>query len=203
MSFRVASNDVSALIVGLPLTPFPLLIDTPVPAVIVRVVQVSVAVRVAMPVPLNPSTPERSFASENVRVPVVVIGEPEIVNPAAGAVAATLATSAVLLIVSLENDNPLPNTALDMSPSASAPTNTVGLSVVRSEIRAYPLTVNVRVIVDVPIPTFPSAAIRILSDGDEAPSAVLKISIPSLSLSENPVPVLASIAAMSRYDALP
>ncbi len=90
MSFRVASNDVSALIVGLPLTPFPLLIETPVPAVIVLVVQVSVAVRAAMPVPLNASTPERSFAREKVNVPVVVIGEPETVNPAAGAVAALL-----------------------------------------------------------------------------------------------------------------
>ena len=46
--------------------------------------------------------------------------------------------------VSLDRVNPVPTVIAPKSPSASAPTMRVGVSVVRSDILASPVTVNVR-----------------------------------------------------------
>ena len=78
--------------VGFPLTPSPLVIAMPLPAVMVRAVHVFDAVRAAMPVPETPSIAARSSASASVILPDDVTGEPETVIPAAGAVIPTLVT---------------------------------------------------------------------------------------------------------------
>lgn len=77
------------VIVGFPDTPAPSTTEIPAPATIVRMAHESIAVRAGMPVPVNASNAARSFARVKTKVPAVVIGLPEIVNPAAGAVAAT------------------------------------------------------------------------------------------------------------------
>lgn len=75
------------VMVGFPLTPSPLDTLMPVPAVMVRSAHVSVPVRAGVyPVPVNASMAARSLASVKTKVPDVVIGLPEIVKPAAGAV---------------------------------------------------------------------------------------------------------------------
>jgi hypothetical protein len=71
-----------------PVTPFAFVSEIPVPATRVRVDQVSVPVLTAIPVVASPSTAARSFARAKAKVPLVVIGDPVIVRPADGCVAA-------------------------------------------------------------------------------------------------------------------
>ena len=78
--------------VGFPLTPSPLDTLIPVPPAIDRKLHVSVPVLAGMPVLPNPSSAARSLARVKTNVPAVVIGLPEMENPAAGAVAATEVT---------------------------------------------------------------------------------------------------------------
>src|SRR5690606_1055170 len=73
-------------------TPLPLVTEIPVPPLTVRFAHAFVPERTAIPEPDSPSRAAKSSARAKVRVPVVVVGEPEIVNPAAGAVAATEVT---------------------------------------------------------------------------------------------------------------
>ena len=83
------------VIVGLPLTPSPLVILILVPAVSVRVVQVLVAVRATMPLVARFSTARRSALRARVNVPAVVIGLVPLdvtVIPDAGCVSPMLVT---------------------------------------------------------------------------------------------------------------
>ena len=65
----------------------------------VPALQVSDAVRRMIPVPLSPSTAARSFARASVMLPLVVIGPPLTVMPAAGCVRLTLVTLPLPLAV--------------------------------------------------------------------------------------------------------
>ena len=128
--------------VGFPLTPSPLVTAMPLPAVMVRAVHVLDAVRAAMPVPETPSIAARSSASASVILPDEVIGEPETVIPAAGAVIPTLVTvpaPPVAESVPDVRERPEPRVIAPKSPSASAPTMRVGVSVVKSDTLNAPV----------------------------------------------------------------
>lgn len=82
---KVVGTVEPADIVGLPDTPSPFDIETPEPAVMVRVVQVSVAVLVAKPVVEIPSTAAKSLANAKVGFPATPVAF-EMVIPAAGGI---------------------------------------------------------------------------------------------------------------------
>jgi hypothetical protein len=86
--------------VGLPATPSPFVIVIwfAVP-VSVRVAHVLVPVLTAIPLVAKFSTANKSFANAKVNVPVVVMGDPVMVRPAAGCVAATDVTPVLATVI--------------------------------------------------------------------------------------------------------
>ena len=78
----------------LPLTPVPLVIVIPLPAVISLTTHVSVPVLTAIPVAFNASSAAKSFESDKVILPLAVNGLPDTLIPAIGGVIPTLVNPA-------------------------------------------------------------------------------------------------------------